>query len=55
MKNLFICTLGFPKTGEGKEEPRIGENERKIWNQQRQMKKERDLQIVYISSIRSIE
>ena len=55
MKNLFICTLGFPKTGQGKEEARIGENERKIWNQQRQVKKERDLHIGYISWIHSIE
>ena len=29
--------LGFPKTGQGKEETGIGENERKIWNQQRQV------------------
>ena len=47
MKNLFICSLGFPKTGYGKEETRIGENERKIWNQQRQVKKERLADCIY--------
>ena len=30
----FFFYSGFPKIGQGKEETGIGENERKIWNQQ---------------------
>ena len=33
----FFFYSGFPKTGQGKEETGIGENERKIWNQQGQV------------------
>ena len=34
---LFLFYSGFPKIGQGKEETGIGENERKIWNQQGQV------------------
>lgn len=33
----FFFYSGFPKIGQGKEETGIGENERKIWNQQGQV------------------
>lgn len=33
----LFCLIGFPKTGQGKEEARARKDERKIWDQQRQV------------------
>ena len=46
--SFALLFSGFPKTGQGKEEARIGENERKIWNQQRQVIEKRKTCKMYL-------
>lgn len=44
----LFCLIGFPKTGQGKEEARARKDERKIWDQQRQVIKRKIDYFLYI-------
>jgi len=44
----YLCVAGFPEIGQGKEETRTGKNKGNIWNQQRQVVKERKTVNVYL-------